>query len=90
MFIGMSAEHRPRISESKVRRRIHGSKTDEVTEEWRTIHSMELVNCYFLCNVTAIESIIMSANECIMRHVAWYRVLVGKLSGKTVAWILKA
>jgi hypothetical protein len=35
-------EHRLRVSENRVLRRISGPKWDEVTEEWRKLHSEEL------------------------------------------------
>jgi hypothetical protein len=35
-------EHRLRVSENRVLRRIFGPKWDEVTEEWRKLHSEEL------------------------------------------------
>jgi hypothetical protein len=35
-------EHRLRVFENRVLRRIFGPKTDEVTEEWRKLHSQEL------------------------------------------------
>jgi hypothetical protein len=35
-------EHRLRMFENRVLRRIFGPKRDEVTEEWRKLHSEEL------------------------------------------------
>jgi hypothetical protein len=35
-------EHRLRVSENRVLRRIFGSKKDEVTGEWRKLHNEEL------------------------------------------------
>jgi hypothetical protein len=37
-------EHRLRVFENRVLRRIFGSKTDEVTGEWRKLHNEELQN----------------------------------------------
>jgi hypothetical protein len=39
-------EHRLRVLENRVLRRIFGSKRDEVTGEWRKLHSEELHNLY--------------------------------------------
>jgi hypothetical protein len=39
-------EHRPRVFENRVLRRIFGSKRDEVMGEWRKLHSEELQNLY--------------------------------------------
>jgi hypothetical protein len=39
-------EHRLRVSENRVLRRIFGPKRDEVTGEWRKFHSEELHNLY--------------------------------------------
>jgi hypothetical protein len=68
-------EHRLRVFENRVLRRIVGRKRDEVTEEWRKLHSGELHNLF-------------SSPE-IIRHVARmgegrnvYRVLVGNPEGR--------
>jgi hypothetical protein len=39
-------EHRLRVFENRVLRRIFGQKRDEVTEEWRKLHNEELQNLY--------------------------------------------
>jgi hypothetical protein len=39
-------EHRLRVYENRVLRRIFGPKRDEVTGEWRRLHSGELHNLY--------------------------------------------
>jgi hypothetical protein len=39
-------EHRLRVFENRVLRRIFGPKRDEVTGQWRTLHSGELQNLY--------------------------------------------
>jgi hypothetical protein len=39
-------EHRPRVFENRILRRIFGSKRDEVTGEWRKLHNEELHNLY--------------------------------------------
>jgi hypothetical protein len=39
-------EHRLRVFENRVLRRIFGPKRDEVTEGWRKLHNEELQNLY--------------------------------------------
>jgi hypothetical protein len=39
-------EHRLRVFKNRVLRRIFGPKRDEVTGEWRKLHSEELHNLY--------------------------------------------
>jgi hypothetical protein len=39
-------EHRLRVFENRVLRRIFGPKRDEVTEEWRRLHNEELNDLY--------------------------------------------
>jgi hypothetical protein len=39
-------EHRPRVFENRVLRRIFGPKRDEVTGEWRKLHNEELHDLY--------------------------------------------
>jgi hypothetical protein len=41
---GLSEEQRLRVFENTVLRRIFGHKSDEVTGEWRKLHSEELHN----------------------------------------------
>jgi hypothetical protein len=79
-------EHRLRVFENKVLRRIFGPKRDEVTGEWRKLHSEELHNLY------SSPDIIRQVKSRQMRwvgHVARmgeerkvYKVLVGKSEGK--------
>jgi hypothetical protein len=40
-------EHRLRVFEKRVLRRIFGPKRDEVTGEWRKLHNKELHDLYF-------------------------------------------
>jgi hypothetical protein len=42
----LSEEHRLRVFENMVLRRIFGPKRDEVTGEWRKLHNEELYNLY--------------------------------------------
>jgi hypothetical protein len=39
-------EHRPRVFENRVLRKIFGPKSDEVTGEWRKLHNKELHDLY--------------------------------------------
>jgi hypothetical protein len=45
-FLTLREEHRLRVFENRVLRRIFGPKTDEVTGDWRKMHSGELHNLY--------------------------------------------
>jgi hypothetical protein len=42
----LSEERRLRVSENRILRRIFGPKRDEVTGEWKNLHSGELHNLY--------------------------------------------
>jgi hypothetical protein len=44
--VTLREEHRLRVFENRVLRRIFGSKRDEVTEEWRKLHNEELRDLY--------------------------------------------
>jgi hypothetical protein len=44
-------EHRLRVSENRVLRRMSGPKRDEVTRKWRKFHSKELHNMYTSLNI---------------------------------------
>jgi hypothetical protein len=46
LSVTLREEHRLRVFENRVLRRIYGSKRDEVTGEWRKLHSGELHNLY--------------------------------------------
>ncbi|KAJ4446735.1 hypothetical protein ANN_13432 [Periplaneta americana] len=79
-------EHRFRVFENKVLRKIFGAKRDEVTGEWRKLHNTELHALYFS------PDIIRNIKSRRLRwagHVARmgesrnaYRVLVGRPEGK--------
>jgi hypothetical protein len=82
----MTEEQRFKVLENRVLRRIFGPKRDEVTGDWRKLHSGELHNLY------SSPDIIRQIRTRRMRwagHVArmgegrnMYRVLVGKPEGK--------
>ena len=82
----MREEHRLRMFENKVLRKILGAKKDENTGEWRKLHNAELHALYSSPNI------IRSLKSRRLRwagHVAHmgqsknaYRVLVGKPEGK--------
>jgi hypothetical protein len=74
------------VFENRVLRRIFGPKRDEVTGEWRKLHSEELHNLY---SSPEILRIVMSRRMRWAGHVARrgeerkvYKVLVGKPEGK--------
>jgi hypothetical protein len=79
-------EHRLRVFENRVLRRIFGPKRDEVTGEWRKLHSEELHILYLSPNII---------KQMKSRRMRWvghlarmgeerklYKVLVGKPEGK--------
>ncbi|KAJ4433756.1 hypothetical protein ANN_16068 [Periplaneta americana] len=79
-------EHRLRVFENKVLRKIFGAKRDEVTGEWRKLHNTEL---HALHSSPDIIRIIKSRRLRWAGHVARmgvsrnaYRVLVGRPEGK--------
>jgi hypothetical protein len=79
-------QHRLRVFENRVLRRIFGHKRDEVTRERRKLHIAELQNLY---SSPAIIRQIKSRRMRQVGHVAHmeegrniYRVLVGKPEGK--------
>jgi hypothetical protein len=84
--LALREEHRLRVFENRVLRRIFGPKRDEVTGEWRMLQSGELHNFY------SSPDIIRQIRPRRMKwagHVARmgegrnvYRVLVGKPKGK--------
>jgi hypothetical protein len=84
--LALREEHRLRVFENRVLRRIFGPKRDEVTGEWRKLHNEEL------CDLYSSPSIIRIIKPRRMRwagHLARmgkkrnaYRLLVGKAEGK--------
>ena len=47
----MREEHKLRVFENKVLRKIFGAKKDEITVEWRTLHNAELHALYSSPNI---------------------------------------
>jgi hypothetical protein len=78
--------HRLRVFVNRVLRRIFGAKRDEVTGEWRKLHSGELHNlCLSPSTIREIKSRRMrwvGHVECIEEERKMYKVLVGKPKGK--------
>jgi hypothetical protein len=51
LSVTLREEHRLRVFENRVLRRIFGLKRDEVTENWRKLHNEELHNLYSSLNI---------------------------------------
>jgi hypothetical protein len=78
----MGEEHRLRVFENRMLRRIFGPKKEGLTREWRKLHDEELNDLYSLPNI---DRVIKSRKMRWAWHVARmgdkigvYRVLVGK------------
>jgi hypothetical protein len=79
-------EHRLKVFENSVRRRIFGTKRDEVTGGWRKLHNEELHGLY---SSPGIIRVIRSRRTRLAGHVASmvgmktaYKILVRKPEGK--------
>ena len=81
----MREEHRLRVFENRVLRRVFGPKRDEVTREWRKLHNEELNDLYSSPNIFRVIK---------LRRIRWamhvarmgekrsvYRILVWKPEG---------
>jgi hypothetical protein len=79
-------EHRLRVFENRVLRRMFGPKRDEVTGEWRKLHNVELHNLYSSPDIIRqIKSRRMGWAGHVARMTEGrnvYRVLMGKPEGK--------
>ena len=84
--VTLREEHRLRVFENRVSRRIFGSKRDGVTGEWRKLHNEELNDLYCSSNIVRV---IKSRRMRWAGHVARmeegrgvHKVSVGKPEGK--------
>ena len=79
-------EHRLRLFENRVLRRVFGSKRAEVTWEWRKLHNKELNDLYSSPNIVRViksRRMRRAGNVALVgERKGVYRVLVGKPDGK--------
>jgi hypothetical protein len=86
LALTLKEEHQLRVFENRVLRRIFGPKRDELTGEWRKLHTEKLHDLYSSTDIT---------RQIKSRRVRWaghvarmgeerklYKVLVGKSEGK--------
>jgi hypothetical protein len=85
-FLMLREEHRLRVFENRVLRRIFGSKRDEVTGEWSKLHNEELHNLYsspdIIREVKSRQKRLAGYVACMGEERKVYKILVGKLEGK--------
>jgi hypothetical protein len=62
-------EHRPRVFENGVLRRIFGPKRDEVARECRKLHNEELHTLYFYSNIVRFQ--VLTTASMMFRVVFW-------------------
>jgi hypothetical protein len=85
-YLTLRGEHRLRVFENRVRRRIFGLRSNEVTIEWRKLHNEELHNLYLSLDI--IRQIKLRRMRwvgllaCIGEETRVCKVLVGKPEGK--------
>ena len=51
LALTLREEHRSRAFQTKVLRKIFGTKRDEITEEWKKVHNADLYALYSLPNI---------------------------------------
>ena len=82
----MREEHRLRVFENKVLRKIFGAKKDEIMEEWRKLHNAALRALYSSPNITrSLKSRRRRWTGHAARMEQWrnsYGLLVGKPEGE--------
>ena len=85
-LLTLREEHRLKVFENRLMRKVFGPKRDEVTGEWRKLHNEELNGLYCSPNIVRV---VKSRRMRWAGHVARmrerrsvYRVLVGKPEGK--------
>jgi len=77
----LTEEHRLRVFENRVLRRIFGPKRDEITGEWRKLHNEDLTDLYSPNIIRVIKSRRMRCvghAACMGERIGPYRVWVGK------------
>jgi hypothetical protein len=84
--VTLTEEHRLRVFENRVLRRIFGPRRDEVTGDWRKLHNEKLHNLYSSPNIIRM---VKSRTMIWVGHVARkgtkrnaYRILIGKPEGR--------
>jgi hypothetical protein len=83
--LSLREEHRLRVFEDRVLRRIFGPKRDEVTGDWRKLHNEELHNLYSSPNrMIMSKRMLWTGNVACMRETGnVYRTLVGEPDEKS-------
>jgi hypothetical protein len=84
-LLTLKEEHRWKVFENRVQRRIFGPERDEVMGEWRKLHNEELHGFYSSPSIIRIIRSRMRWVGRVARMVekrTVYRLLVGKLEGK--------